>query len=374
MIKLKYDSRDKIYQNKFGQAINFPDEINFDTQLFDDIQPIGDVKCVAYTTCDIAEDQKNLVFDIDDLWKRVGSNEFGSDPREVLGEAVKNGLLVKGESVRRKEWKSYWRADLGNKDSFDNVRSSIMISQSPIGAATYWYSNWFGFGVLPKGEGITNAHMYSIEGWKQVDGKPHLIIEAWLGRKFLMSREIFNESMKPFGMQSWVLSTSQIDARREKTLTETVKDILINLIIKLKELLVLKQKEQMLPPPAVEPPKPEPVAPKRDLINEFCLAIRDFEGKPGDLNYKNNNPGNLRSLNGSFMKFKTYEAGWLALRDYVIRACTGGHKSYRPDFTILQFFKVYAPSVDKNDPVAYANWVANKLNVPVTMKIKDLLS
>lgn len=117
MIKLKYDSRDNIFSQRFGQVTalsDFPDEINFDTNFPDEIQPSGDVKCVAYSACDIAEDQNNLEFDlssINDLWDRVPKSPQGSDPREVLGEAVKNGLKPKGKE-RIKNWKSFWRADL----------------------------------------------------------------------------------------------------------------------------------------------------------------------------------------------------------------------------------------------------------------------
>lgn len=113
----------------------------------------------------------------------------------------------------------------------------------------------------------------------------------------------------------------------------------------------------------------QPVQNTSTLIN-FCLAIRDFEGKPGDLNYKNNNPGNLRSNSGPFMKFTTYEEGFRALMDYVIRVRDGNHKAYPKNPTIRRFFSIYAPSADNNNPLLYAQTVAKK----VGLSIDDTLS
>ena len=255
-IIFREDSRDKVYQHHFGQLVDLPNEVNFDTAEYDEVQPIGNVQCTCYTTCDIAEDQKNIVFDVDDLWARIkGKNQYGADPREVFAEAVKNGLLPKGQTERQINWKSYWKADEGLKDKFDNVRSALMTSQSPVGCGTYWYSNWTASTVLEKGEKPLNGHMYSIEGWKQINNEPHLIIEAWIGKKLYMNREVFNHAMSPYGMGAWVLSTSEIDAKRQRTVLEAIRDICVNVIIKMKELLVLKQAE---PPVAPKPPVVEP--------------------------------------------------------------------------------------------------------------------
>jgi len=126
--------------------------------------------------------------------------------------------------------------------------------------------------------------------------------------------------------------------------------------------------EPVIPIPIVEP---EPV--HGSYLLEWASAIKDYEGKPGDLSYKNNNPGNLRSLSGGFLKFKTWDDGWKALLDYLTRAATGKHKAYKPEFTLLQFFKVYSPSADNNNPLAYATYVAKKLNLPIETQIKTLV-
>lgn len=263
-IIFRTDSRDKVYQQKFGQTILLPDEINLDSTLIDDVQPIGDVKCTCYSTCDIAEDQQKREFDIDDLWARINKNQFGADPREPLGQAVSQGLLPKGQGQRVKDWKSYWSALQGSRDNFDNVRSALMMANSPVMVATYWYSEWLNIpalGVMPIGQNTLNGHAYVVEGWKQINGEPMLIVEAWVGRKMYMPRSTFNDCTKHYGMQAWVLSTSEIDARRQKTILETIKDACINVIILMKQLLLVKKTEageQIIPPVSPKPPVVEP--------------------------------------------------------------------------------------------------------------------
>ncbi len=285
MIKFTYDSRDHIFQNKFGGILDFPKELNFDTPLIDEVQPYGDVRCTCYTVTGIAADQENRAFDITDLWLRIPHGPTGADPRDALKEAVANGLLPVGEKVRRKDWKSYWRADLGNFDAFDNLRSAMLLVKGPVGCGTFWYQEWFNTDTLPIGKNITNGHMYTIEGWKEVNGEPHLIVEAWMGKKVYMPRATFNEAVKPYGMQTWVLSTSEIDARREKTLVETIKDLCINLIIVLRSLIKTHNVEPAVPAPIVEqlPPEPLPIVNEqakylwntREQIVHSCRIIMD---------------------------------------------------------------------------------------------------
>lgn len=120
-------------------------------------------------------------------------------------------------------------------------------------------------------------------------------------------------------------------------------------------------------------------------LNNFCLAIRDHEGNPGDLNYKNNNPGNFRcssvgydrkygivlcveTASGKFAKFETYELGWLYLQN-IVKERINKH----PDWTLIDFFSNYAPSTDGNNPVLYAKYVAYRMGVGSDFKIKNIL-
>ncbi len=138
------------------------------------------------------------------------------------------------------------------------------------------------------------------------------------------------------------------------------------------------------PPPApvvVTTPFPEPTAPKSRLT-DFCLLIRDYEGKPGDLNYQNNNPGNCVyssvgynpkygnvKKRGRFAVFPTYELGWLYLNNLVKQKAT-----QHPNWTIYDYFALFhAPKSDGNDPVKYSRYVASGLGVPNTTILKDII-
>lgn len=118
-------------------------------------------------------------------------------------------------------------------------------------------------------------------------------------------------------------------------------------------------------------------------LDTFCLAIRNYEGSPGDRNYRNNNPGNARYYYGGYLPiyghvgmdkdgfavFKDYDTGYLYLKNLV------KHKiEVHPDWTISDFFHVYAPTADSNDPDAYAFFVAKRLGVDVTYKISNILT
>lgn len=254
MIRLKHDSRDFVHANAFGQAVDIPTEINFDTPLPDNVQPLGDVKCVCYSVCDEAEDEFGVEFDISDLWNRVPHNQFGSDPRDVLALVVnqdKGGLLPIGGTTRRKDYKSFYRADLGQRDAFDNVRVSATIAQTSVIGAVYWCAEWLNLSegsVMPEGKTMLNGHAFTIEGWKQINGESMFIVEWWGGKKYYMPRKVFNLAMSNYGTQTWILATEEINNKRDKTILEAIKDTLINVVALLKQLLIVKKVDNPLPP------------------------------------------------------------------------------------------------------------------------------
>lgn len=127
--------------------------------------------------------------------------------------------------------------------------------------------------------------------------------------------------------------------------------------------------------------------PERDYMNDWALAIQQFEGylnpkqypPDGTLAYRQNNPGNLRwspfedgSANG-FAVFDTYEKGFNALLHQLRIAATGESRVYTPDMTLQRFFEVYAPSSDNNYPEKYAAFVAKQLGLPVGTRISQLI-
>ena len=115
---------------------------------------------------------------------------------------------------------------------------------------------------------------------------------------------------------------------------------------------------------------------------KFCLAIQSYEGYyPGSLTYRLNNPGALRfsifqdGHKKGFAYFKTYEKGFNALLFDVLLKITGLSKTgLNLNSTILDFFKVYAPVGDGNDPEKYARFVASKVGLNVNDKLIKLIT
>lgn len=118
----------------------------------------------------------------------------------------------------------------------------------------------------------------------------------------------------------------------------------------------------------------------KSKIDLWCEAIKRMEKAKMSLN----NPGNIKcdhimhkdAMGKDYRGlciFPTYDKGYLALRNMLVRACTTGSSSYHPDMTLIEFYHVYAPTSDGNYPLQYATFVANYIGVPVTTKIKELL-
>jgi hypothetical protein len=116
-------------------------------------------------------------------------------------------------------------------------------------------------------------------------------------------------------------------------------------------------------------------------LETFCTAIRDFEGQPGSLNYKNNNPGNVRCSPvgylpkygkvrcvNNFAVFETFDLGWEYLKNMVT-----SQVKRNPERTFLEYFTNYAPSSDGNFPQNYAKFVANRCGVTVNNKVSEYL-
>lgn len=155
-----------------------------------------------------------------------------------------------------------------------------------------------------------------------------------------------------------------------------------------------KAKTEYVPPEAPKPPQEAPEPPKL-TYEDLAGAIKIYEGwfPPGidsryingSRSFRNNNPGNLKFArqagavdkdSGGFAIFDSYQAGWDALiRQLKMSAhdpSVTPSRYYSPEMSLVDFFKVYAPSRDNNDPVAYALFVAQRLNVDPQWKIGEL--
>lgn len=140
--------------------------------------------------------------------------------------------------------------------------------------------------------------------------------------------------------------------------------------------------------PVTEVPKvevKETVPKKESKITLWAEAIADFEsgGDTNSISHRHNNPGNIKNSEGSFIVYPTYEAGFAALCNYLVRACTNDHKAYvqkaaqlklrsSGDLTLYQFIQVYAPDPEPI-PTNYSNFIAQRCGVTKDTPIKSLL-
>ena len=120
----------------------------------------------------------------------------------------------------------------------------------------------------------------------------------------------------------------------------------------------------------------EVVSTPKSKLDMWCQAIKIMEGaKP-----ERNNPGNIRFIgqqyavnDRGFCKFDTYQHGYEALKTLLVNACTGKSKFYNSSGNLYDFYKVYAPSSDGNNPKHYAEFVANYIGVDPLTVIKTLI-
>lgn len=126
-------------------------------------------------------------------------------------------------------------------------------------------------------------------------------------------------------------------------------------------------------------------------LDLWCMGIQTMEGyiapctqyPKGTRAWRNKNPGNLRFAHQvgctgqddkGFAIFPDYQTGYIALRTLLVNACTGKSTVYHPTMTLYDFYAVYAPSFDNNDPRNYANVVAKRIGVSPTVQISSLIS
>jgi hypothetical protein len=125
------------------------------------------------------------------------------------------------------------------------------------------------------------------------------------------------------------------------------------------------------------------------MLERLAKAITDFEGKPGDKNYRNNNPGNLRppggkstfwagqtgvDPKGGYAVFESWEAGWNALLgDLKIKI------RRHPEWTVGDLFAVWLggkPGATVNNgegnSASYASYIAKRIGVGISTTLGSL--
>jgi len=241
------------------------------------------------------------------------------------------------------------------------------LQYSPIGiSVTAWYQNVDGRYYSPAG--IPNCHWCVCY---KIDEEGIHVFDSYDQSKKILTLDHDISFAKRYLLQ--------YQTKKNSWLYEMFRQILIGFGVLQKESLAVQQPN--LPAPVVPQVEPKPVIVSKISLDAFCIAIRDYEGKPGDLNYRNNNPGNCRCSKigyrpiygnvrcvNNFAVFPTYGQGMLYLNNIVKQKAVE-----HPNWTIYDYFALFhAPSVDHNDPKEYADAVAKHLGIPVTTTIGQL--
>lgn len=218
-----YDLRDHSYERTFGSVDlkSLPDEYNADLAYdFPDQNADGYPNgCSGYTQTETGQDEYGIPFDHSYTYKRAC---------EIANVAVGNPLPIRAsmkatsvyglkprdgtdaDALQYKRGKYFDVDKVG--DYFDGVRSALWMERlhkRTVSAGSPWqWSNVGGDGLMRSfnTKNISGVwHNYKLTGWTNHNGKPHLLIKAWLGPDYgwggygLMSRAVFNKLMKTSG-------------------------------------------------------------------------------------------------------------------------------------------------------------------------------
>ena len=386
------DHRDYDFYKTFGAAnvfsVNLPDNYIVDTngwmpdQRFSEPvfnNPAFPFGCTSYTTCDICADQDDMLYNPAFTESFTHANEKrGVEIRESLLSAINFGTKALDGSIHKRtaffNIKKYEVLDW-----FDSIRYSMLPTlgeKRTVSWGTPWYQEWQNTGnnlqgivTAPQNYYAQNVfwHNSKFIGWKTIDGVPYLVNKSWQGTSFgdkgllYFPREVVNSVMNVRGTCAYTVSKI-VAGSGFKTINVSLMDWAHSILRN-----IFTPKINM----------------KTELLNKMCMAIRSREGwKPGSTSYRNNNPGNLKFVSQpgttgkdtrGFAIFKDYESGINALRNQILLVARGNSKVYPKTCTIIQFFAIYAPSSDNNDPESYAKEVADKMGVPVTWELSNLI-
>lgn len=398
------------YHRTFGTVVNplsmVPAEFNFDAGFGMPDQemegfPFG---CTGYTQTELCQDEDLIKYSPKFTYDKtlMMAGIFPSDPNfEAVGCSVESSLkstIVYGVlALDNSDPLSHRKGDYfdvlngSGLDCFDSIRVAMWHAWSTTGkkksvsTATPWLAEWARLqeGVIPTAfilRGNEPWHNWKICGTKVINGTMYLIGKTWQGKNYgdqgyaYFSRETIN---KVLALPD-ILADMLVDYDGNNL--KTVKLSLLQTATYYLNLMINKIKATMSTSTTNIQPEPvlSPTEPVLTPLDKFCTAIRDYEGVPGDRNYRNNNPGNCRCSPvgylpkygnvvcvNKFAQFPSYQLGWEYLQNTVIHRA-----ELHPDWTVYNFFQNYAPKEDGNDPLAYAVEVAKKCGIGVTIDTK----
>lgn len=396
------DHRTYDFHRTFGTAVLTPAEFNFDlTNIFPD-QDLDGLHngCTAYAVNDVASNDDKTYFD--DQAFTYSNTKFmlgleGDVPVDVM-TALKSGTVygVKKKSETSAQALDHRRSPYfiikKNLDYFDGLVSAMLVKQGGLVLGTPWLPIFETVGkagiipdfVTPKNFAV--GHCWEACGVKLIGNMSYIICKSWQGPNFgdrgycYFNRKQINDLLGISGSGAFGQKHAlPEDVKKvEMSIIETLISYLRSLITKLTKMPQNPSMQPVLPEePILNQPEPE-----KDLLVSFCEAIRDYEGSPGNRNYRNNNPGNARYYSGGYASkygpvrrdpdgfaiFKDYESGWLYLQN-LVRSKIDQH----PIWNFVDFFSYYAPASDGNDPEKYANFVAKRCGVGVETEIENLV-
>lgn len=378
-VKLRVDSRQRKAHLRFGQIAvsDLPAESNFGFDLFGVVEPESAVSCTAFSVTKVRASQTKKQYDINDLWKRVPSNQFGAAPEDTIGAAMKGGLKDVNDNDRDFGIKGYYAGHTGNlKDAFDNTMSAMFLGKSSSFNNTYWFAEWSNtviFGRMPIGKTAISSHSYEIVDWKVINGETVFLIDSHQGQKRYMPRETYNAAVAMLGCSNLIPCDQKVleSVKRGKLqwLSDQLKNLLIiatQLQISIANFLKNRNPNPPIPVQSVDDSYNQAKeAVKQSMIQKWAGLVAHFEGANPALN----NPGNFKysslmasfgatqgpkgSDGGYFAKFATLEKGMSALCDFLTLACKNELIPYHNARTIKQFTLVFTnhpkPQFDYSD-------------------------
>lgn len=409
------DHRNYSFRRTFGSLslASLDQEVNYDAGLTMPDQNAEGLffGCSGETTCDIATDWTGKIFlPAFTYYKTCNMEGHGPDRGCYIDNALKSatvyglqepGMTTDAQALVNRRGKRFEVDLVPGYDTFDSIRSALLLNpKRSISVGTPWFNEWMTVGAdglvpIPFFTGAEQWHNWKICGITRKNGAYVLIGKSWQGKKYgnagfhYISREAINYALGIRGAELWV------QAKAEPGDIQTIQlDYLQTILSYIAQLFAAFMNQPQTPPaPAPEPvpPAPTPVPPApapaptfpNATLDVMCIGIRDYEGKPGELNYRNNNPGNCRYSSvgyaaiygivrkdaNNFAIFKTYDLGMLYLHNLIKSKIKSN-----PSWTLLDYISNHAPRSDGNNPTAYATFVAARMGVDIYYPMSKVIS
>ena len=397
---------------KLGAIIKLPELSELPDEFILGLLPVenqagniaGDDLCSAFGSTLISEFQEGV--ELSPEWSFAASKElsgdvegFGQDMRTAMKVHQKYGAVEKSEAVipdkpryfknwdnaliekAKKHKKEAYVSVEGQYDFFDDIRASIWHYRSgkrAVALGVVWSWDLIDK-ILSLISNVGYGHFVVAVGWKKINGITYIVIQNSYGEgagengRHYISREVVNFFAERYGAMMFLDENPEKLKQQQWSIITKILDAMKKILESMFEQTeIMKKEEEMIESISDEIPPPV----KTSRIKDWAEAIKKMEGWfTGSRSYRNNNPGNIRNKDGDYLVFNTPQDGFDYFCDYLTRACEGKHEAYPMggETTLLGFMEIYAPADDQNDPDTYAHFIALRLGVEKTIKIKELL-